>query len=165
MKQLTIINPESVTEEEVINYKTRESSRAVVFDKEDKIALLYVAEGDYYKLPGGGIEEGEDKAIALKRECLEEIGCNVEVVNEIGIVVEYRGFSKLKQISYCYLAKVVGEKGKPNFDEKELSRGFKEVWMTKEEAKEVLGTCDTKIFAAKNYLVARDLAILEVCCF
>jgi len=72
MKQLKLINPENVSEEEIKKYLVREVGRAVVVDEDKKIALLYVSKENYYKLPGGGIEEGEDKISALKRECLED---------------------------------------------------------------------------------------------
>jgi hypothetical protein len=53
MKQLKLINPENVSEEEVKNYSTREAGRAVVFNENKNIALLYVSKENYYKLPGG----------------------------------------------------------------------------------------------------------------
>ena len=53
---------------------TRErcASRAVVFDKDNNVALLDATLKNYHKLPGGGIEENEDFTQALKRECKEE---------------------------------------------------------------------------------------------
>ena len=74
---------------------------------------------NYYKLPGGGVEEGEDLQIALKRECKEEIGCNVEIIREVGQINEYRKMFNIKQISFCFLAKVVGGKGEPELTEGE----------------------------------------------
>ncbi len=39
---------------------------------------------------GRGIEEGEDNIEALKRECMEEIGCTITNVRELGVIEEYR---------------------------------------------------------------------------
>ncbi len=39
----------------------------------------YESGGVRYALPGGGQDAGESLSDALKRECLEEIGCSVEV--------------------------------------------------------------------------------------
>ena len=73
----------TITEEEVYpelktikgaENKFRKAVRAVVFDDENKVALINVLNRSYYKLPGGGIEESESMEDALKRECLEEIG-------------------------------------------------------------------------------------------
>lgn len=35
--------------------------------------------GRYYLCPGGGQEQGEETRIALRRECREELGCDVTV--------------------------------------------------------------------------------------
>jgi len=49
----------------------REAARAVLFDDDDNIPLLFVAKHHYHKLPGGGIDDGENKEDALIRECRE----------------------------------------------------------------------------------------------
>ena len=90
MDVIKLINVENVSEEEAAKYKTREAARAIVFDDDNLIALLHATKNFYYKLPGGGIEAGETKEDALKRECKEEIGCNVEIIKELGSTVEYR---------------------------------------------------------------------------
>src|SRR5690606_24202987 len=96
------------------SYPVREAARAVMLDSENRISLLHVTTEMYYKLPGGGMESGESPLEALQRECSEETGCEVTVIEEIGSIVEYRKFCMLKQISYCYLARIKGEKGKPH---------------------------------------------------
>lgn len=161
VKNIKLINPEGATEEEVNNYRTREAERAVVFDDEGKVALLHVTKEQYYKLPGGGVEEGEDKIISLKRECKEEIGCDVEVQGEIGYIVEYRKIFSLKQTSYCYLAKAVGEKGEPDFTEEEMENGFEIVWLPYEEALRILSDNKATNVEGRSYIVPRDTAFLE----
>ena len=161
MKQLKLINPENVSEEEIKKYLVREAGRAVVVDEDKKIALLHVSKENYYKLPGGGIEEGEDKMSALKRECLEEIGCNVEVINEIGSIVEYRKIFNLKQTSYCYLAKVKGQKGMPDFTENENEKGFEQVWLSYDEALKALTESKATSIEGNSYIVPRDTTFLK----
>ena len=39
--------------------------------------------GDRWEFPGGKIEEGEDFTTAIKREMLEEFGCDCEVFEEL----------------------------------------------------------------------------------
>ncbi len=88
----------------------RVAVRCIVFDQENNIALC----GTRYKLlPGGGVDEGESLEQAAIRECLEEIGCHVEIKNKIGIAEEYRDVIGRHQITHCFVAKVVGERGIP----------------------------------------------------
>jgi 8-oxo-dGTP diphosphatase len=161
MKQLAIINPENVTDEEANGYSTRDAARAVVFDENKFVALLYVSEEKYYKLPGGGIDDLEDIEKALHRECLEEIGSDIDVVTEIGSIVEYRKIFNLKQSSFCYLAKIKGKKGVSNFTEEELKKGFRPVWLAYEEALKDLSNNIATSFEGKNYIVPRDVTFLK----
>jgi len=161
MKQLTLLNPEKSSESEVTTYGTREAVRAVVIDDQNHVALLHVANEQYYKIPGGGIEGNENHELALQRESLEEIGSEVEVIGEIGSIVEWRKFCKLKQTSYCYFAKLRGEKGKPHFTEKELSQGFEQIWLPYEEALEVISNNSATTIEGKQYIVPRDIIFLE----
>ncbi|MEZ4649319.1 MAG: NUDIX domain-containing protein [Candidatus Eisenbacteria bacterium] len=48
------------------------------------------ASGDWYLLPGGGQEHGEAIPVSLNRECVEEIGSEVEV-GRLRIVRDYIG--------------------------------------------------------------------------
>lgn len=113
--------------------KMREASRAVLFDNNGKIPMLFLTKFNYHKLPGGGIEKGEDKMQALIREIKEEVGSEIEVTDELGIVVEYRSKYNLRQTSYCYLGKILS-KGEPTFTRKERSAGSTLVWLKLDEA-------------------------------
>jgi len=116
-----------------IKVRFREASRAVLFDENNLVPILFVSKENYHKLPGGGIEEGENKTQALVRETLEETGCEIEVMGEVGKIEEYRSEFNLKQISYCYLGKIIA-KGDPDFTKEELRDGFEIVWLTLDEA-------------------------------
>jgi len=66
----------------------RPSARAIIL-KDDKIALVYSEREKYYKFPGGGIHDDEDKKEALIREVREETGLVVipETIREYGSVM------------------------------------------------------------------------------
>jgi 8-oxo-dGTP diphosphatase len=143
------------------NFRRREASRAVVSDSAGKIALLRVGLYGYHKLPGGGIDEGEDIPTALERELLEEIGCRAEVTGEVGEVVEYRDQFELLQTSYCFTATQVGEKGKPDFTEKELREQFSIVWANNIDSAITLLEQDEPTNYEGKFINVRDLALLK----
>ena len=51
----------------------RNSARSVILQG-GKIAMIHSLQYDYYKFPGGGIEDGEDPVEAMIRETREEAG-------------------------------------------------------------------------------------------
>lgn len=106
----------------------REVARVVVVDQQGKVALMYTAMYDYHKLPGGGLDEGENPQAAAVREALEETGCRVADVVELGRVDELRGFNGLRQINYGYLGFVKGSKGQPQFTDSEKREQFEVRW-------------------------------------
>ena len=132
MELLKVIKDKEFPSDES-SLKIREASRAVLFDENNLTPLLFVSKYNYHKLPGGGIDTGEDKATALVREIREETGCEIEVTGEVGQIIEFRSEFNLKQTSYCYFGKVI-LKGKPDFTEKELIEGFKIIWLSLDEA-------------------------------
>ncbi len=160
MKKLGLINPRNVNEEDVSKYRLREAVRAIVFDNNKRIALLKVSRDSYFKLPGGGVESGEDFETALRRECVEEIGCDVKILKPIGYTEEYWKEDTEKQVSYCYLAELDGEKGKPELTQSEQERGFETVWVTLEDAIETLESC-TPTHWEGDYIPPRELLFLR----
>ena len=160
MKHIRTINLENVSEEEVRKYSIRKAARAVVFDDDDLVALLHVTKNNYYKLPGGGIEKGEDSKEALKRECKEEIGCEVKIIKEVGSIVEHRKKHNLRQTSYCYIAEIIGKKGVPQLEGYEKDEGFQTVWLPFESAISKLKESKPVNYEGP-YIDSRDLTFLE----
>jgi len=76
---------------------------SVVIKQNNKVALIKrVRDGlEYYVFPGGGIEIGEEREEAAKREAFEELGVEVVVKNCIA-AVEFNG------TQYYYLADIIG---------------------------------------------------------
>ncbi|MBR2660640.1 MAG: NUDIX domain-containing protein [Clostridia bacterium] len=66
---------------------TRDSARSIII-RDGKIAMIHSLKYDYYKFPGGGIENGENPVGAMIRETREEAGLAVipESVREYGYV-------------------------------------------------------------------------------
>lgn len=161
MQILRIINPANINEEEAKKLKPRLAARGIVFDANDNVAILPVSNHDYYKLPGGGIEEGESEIEAFRRECLEEIGYDVEVLSELGIIIEYRTEMSRVQTSYCYVGKVIGERKEIALTEHEISQGFKQpLWVPFEEAFNLVSTSKPNNYEG-GFIKERDTLIFE----
>jgi ADP-ribose pyrophosphatase YjhB (NUDIX family) len=141
-------------------YLLRKASRAIVFNNNNEIAFQFASKHKYYKLPGGGIEKGETIEEALKREVLEESGCKIDITDEIGIIIEYRNRFDTLQISYCFLAKVVGEIGNPEYEEMEIDEGLMSIWVPIEKAISLIEEADTDNYQGK-FIRERDLLFLK----
>lgn len=59
-------------------YELRKTTRGIVFNENNEIAVLNATKVGWYVLPGGRVE-GADISTeeALRRECLEEIGAQI----------------------------------------------------------------------------------------
>jgi 8-oxo-dGTP diphosphatase len=117
------------TPEQWPNHPVRRAARAILQNDQSCIALMYVASDHYYKLPGGGIDDGESIETALNRELLEEVGASsIQVLSEIGQVHSYLDKVHSKSEHFCFLAKVNGPIIEPARTEKEIAEGYETVW-------------------------------------
>ncbi len=98
--------------DELKKHFRREAVRAIIV-KDGKIAMVRSNKEGFYKLPGGGIEDGEGHFEALVREVMEETGLSVitDTINEFGYIRERRKSAMFEneifeQISYYYFAEV-----------------------------------------------------------
>ncbi len=66
MELLATLNLEQVPGEESAVFQNRVAVRAVLFDNDENVALMHVSKEEYYKLPGGGVEEDEELLVALE---------------------------------------------------------------------------------------------------
>lgn len=159
------------------SYKTRHASRGILFNAEGKIAVMNVRNMGYHKLPGGGVEFGEDVKETLRRELLEEVGASISDDNkdivEIGKTIEYRNNWGFSQISHVYKCDVVGEIGAPKLDEGEAVAGFVTEWHDIVTAIKLIKTpnfigntvadihSDAEAKYAMYFMTTRDAKILE----
>ena len=69
----------------------RNSAKAIIIQDDKLLAIKLIDEaGFWYTLPGGGQEPGEPLHDALRRECLEEISAEVEILG-LRFVRDYIG--------------------------------------------------------------------------
>lgn len=138
----------------------RKAVRGVVFDIENKVGLINVSKHNYYKLPGGGVEGSESDEEVLRRECMEELGCDVNIGLEVGSIFEHRDKINVDQESFCYLAKISGNKGKPELIGYEIDYGFEPVWVSIDEAIELAENSKPDTYDGP-FIKIRDLVFLK----
>ncbi|MCR4777085.1 MAG: NUDIX domain-containing protein [Saccharofermentans sp.] len=145
----------------------RPSARAVII-KRDKIALVYATNDRYYKFPGGGIHEDEDKIEALIREVKEETGLSVvpESIAEYGSVLRRQKSDRdedtvFEQENYYYFCEVKDEAGDQDLDEYEKDAGFMLVYADIDEAIKTNGEYKSGCFF-NEVMIGRDKRVLEM---
>ncbi len=141
---------------------TKRAARAVIVDGNKLLALISVRDGEYYKIPGGGIEEGESEETAARREAREEAGCEINILREIGRQ-EFRDnnpdFGETLHQSVCFLAEKVGVDNEVNFDDWERSNRMKLIWVDFPEAIRLFSKVTTNDFFGRE-ISKRDYAFV-----
>lgn len=96
-----------------MSFHIRVSARGIVIN-EEKILLNEFGGGQYYNIPGGGVEPGETVKQAVIREIFEESGLNV-TVGDLIFALEYEPnncsfiYGKTPQISLVFRCSVDGD--------------------------------------------------------
>ena len=112
-------------------YVDRSVVRAILHNPlTHQIALIHVAKGNYFKLPGGSVEVDEDHAVAIAREILEETSCKVAIDIDKCFAKSEEWRNDLYQIFFCYVAKLVKDTGNLELTELETSEGLSHRWVS-----------------------------------
>lgn len=69
-------------------YSIRTATKAIIIKDNKLLVIKHKRDSDFYTLPGGGQNHNEDLKTALKRECIEELGADIDV-KDIIFVCEY----------------------------------------------------------------------------
>jgi 8-oxo-dGTP pyrophosphatase MutT (NUDIX family) len=143
------------------SYTDRSAVRVVAFNAAGEVAIVYATRDNYYKLPGGGIDPGEEHEEAAIREMKEETGALIKIRSTLGCVAtteEYR--NKLHQMSYCYVADVMDDSGNPSLTESEVKDGLSHVWLSVNKAKSKMAGAEPRSELGL-YIKERDIYLLE----
>ena len=142
------------------DFSTRLAVRAVLQNDKREVALLKVENGGYHKLPGGGVEDGESLVRALKRELLEETGCDANILGEIGDIIEIKSRQRKIQTSKCWLARTQGAPAAPAYTADELQNGLSVEWVPSIERAIEIFEHDQPADYTGNFIRRRDLEFL-----
>ena len=144
----------------------RPSARSIIINK-GKIAMVYSQKYNYYKFPGGGIEECEDRLDALKRETLEEAGLLIisDSIREFGYVHRiqkalFGGFDYFLQDNYYYICQVEEKGVDQNLDDYEADEKFTLVYIDPRLAIEA--NMDINHGPKDRNMIVREAMVLEV---
>lgn len=130
----------------------RPSVRGIII-KDKKIAVVHSMMYDYYKYPGGGMDEGEDNIATLIREVKEEAGLDVIVdsIREYGHVLrKEKGHPEdiFIQDNYYYLCDTANTSGEQTLDDYESRENFTLEWA---DPMHVIDTNDRFVELCKSY--------------
>lgn len=135
------------------------SARTVIFDDNNLFALIDVRNGEYFKIPGGGIEEGETQIQAAIREAKEESGCDIKIIKKIGENKIVNHPQNIIYHSVCFLAKKIKQTGKPSFDDWEKINDMKVVWVNIKQAISLFKKAKPSDYISKK-INQRDLSFI-----
>lgn len=159
------INEKSV---EISSPKIHYGARGIVIRDDGKIAVFNKSKKNEYKLPGGGIEENETPEEAFRREVLEETGCIIEIIDELGTTVEYKSQDNFKQTSFVFIGKVIEDTKALHLTQKEKDEGAILTWEYPFKALELITNSYNNLIASDykseyhtKFIVFRDRKILE----
>lgn len=113
--------------------KRRTIVRGIVVDQAGNVALFNKRVANEYKLPGGVVKEGETTEETFLKEIKREIGCEIEIIEDIGIIEEHMAQDDIIQETYVYVGRVL-EKGKIDYNNQEVDEFGKVMWVSPEEA-------------------------------
>lgn len=133
-----------------------------IIKKNGMLAMQYSKDGEY-KIPGGGLEEGEDFTQALVREVLEETGLHVieSKILELGEIKEVRKdlFNPKKKYichSLFYYCEVGDRQEALKLTSSEIAKGYELRWAAPEEIYQ------RNILIEKDPWIIRDTAFVKM---
>lgn len=118
---------------ECTNPKKRNIVRGIIVDPALSVAIFNKRIENDFKLPGGVVKDGDNPEETFLREIKRIIGCEIEIIEDMGIIKEIMGQDEIEQDTYVFVGRVL-EKGKIDYQNQELDEFGKVMWVSPEEA-------------------------------
>lgn len=117
-------------------YIKRNTVKAIIFNKQKKIALTTINRHNFYLLPGG---EALSKNLKqeIKRECIEEINYTIDIFGIIGKTKEFRDRDKKLFITTCFWGKTIKKSLVDYRTEEEKINQQKVIWVDVKKLKSI----------------------------
>ena len=170
MKCIDVITDENfgLQYHEMENPRIRYGARGIIINQDGNIAIFNKQKKNEYKLPGGGIDEGETPEEAFIREALEETGCDIKITKSLGTIEERESQDNFVQISYVFVAEVINQKEELSLTQKEKDEGATLIWTSLDKGIELIKNCIDNLVDSKydivyhsKFMVTRDYIILN----
>lgn len=133
---------------EIKEPKKRMIVRGIIVDQSGAVAVFNKRVENDYRLPGGVIKDGESPEETFLKEIKREIGCEIEIIEDIGIVEEYMAQDEIIQETYVFVGRVL-EKGKIDYQNQELDEFGKVLWVSPEEALKLISDYKKEVNSGK----------------
>ncbi|MFA6077634.1 MAG: NUDIX domain-containing protein [Candidatus Paceibacterota bacterium] len=127
-------------------YEKRVTVKAIAKNKKGQFAFVTNPIHKFCLLAGGGVENTNLEA-EIKRECLEELRYEVDVVDIVGKIHEFRNRDAKEYETTCFLVETKNEINEDLRTDDEKKNDLFVVWLDGEEAKKIL---EEQIVKVKN---------------
>ena len=161
MKCIKRITDKEVLGTEGLSYsEPRITARAILKNSNGMYAVMYSEKFNLYSLPGGGVEAGEDIAIAMQREIWEETGCNIISMQPLGYVEENRAHCDYTQINYYFVLETNNTVFHQHLTDNEIKNSTTVMWLSAIDMYHNISAPkhDTN---QRKFLQARDVSALD----
>ncbi len=165
MKRLFVIDLQDYKESDRV-FK-RPSARGIIL-RNHTIALVYSQKEHYYKFPGGGIREQEDRKKALIREVREEVGLIVipDSIREFGSVMRRQKSNQspdtvFEQENFYFFCQVKNQLTEQELDDYEKEAGFSLRFVDMDEAINTNRDYDSQDFF-NRIMIQREMRVLQL---
>lgn len=156
-KKIDFLNLGNLTTDEINKLPLMYGTRTVVLTSDNEVVLIKIKTGNFHTLVGGNIEDTENIEQGTIRECKEESGYNISIIDNLGYIVLCK--KKYKKYIFGNLVKTIGEPIPLKLTQEEIELGHEILKYPIDEALDILETdySNTGILAAhRSYIFLKE---------